>query len=79
MCQRELKIGVFYLVGQARRIGFKLRAEELLEVRRGRQCVLGIGTAFVNLSVIGGSMVNIRDFDEGQCGWNRDNRGKGNG
>ena len=47
-----------------REVMFKLSCEELLEVDRGRKCVLGTGTAFVNSIVIGGIKANRRESDE---------------
>lgn len=46
------KIGVWYLARGAREVIIELRSEELLEVERERNYVLGIGTAFANSSVI---------------------------
>ena len=48
---------------RATEVMFELSFEELRKANRERKCVLGIRTAFVNSSVIGGGLANIRDSE----------------
>ena len=48
---------------RATEVMFELSFEELRKANRERKCVLGIRTAYVNSSVIGGGLANIRDSE----------------